>query len=566
MATTLAYNGVTLQNVLTRVFDQEAVYDESNTDKLYDRFKIIVTGTCHGYTSSNTTYITPRGYPTATQQEAAVRQKLLEPRKEFVMRVGGTVLLQADHAPNNLSATGDVNNGPKPLGCNVKHIIGAAALRVEFSIEVCLVDCESLQNSLGVLSNRWQMVDSYDDGWHATRTIRGRLRVSHINLNPQSFRGWVVPPLQPTFRRQSMNFMTSRNGLDLDYEIVDRQEYVSAPFPAIKFEATHTESSGDGVNAFGDLHVRLTGPPKANKKLLIQTAAILAESRLQLKLKSDFLVEQMAIVDHLHENAIEMRVRVRHVRPDVESYFGAIGDLLGKRLSNEDIPDYDPDRSQSPKQSDLTTLAGLFVSYLQSPCDDNHRVPQDEEQTDFEMEGEEGNGEYEVSSETGSLPPSYPPDWSLSHQEHIYTYYALRTDYKINSLRLQLPVARNAPGGSEPTSAVVRLGYGTAKRIITIEAERADTWPEIPALADYADVVGPAVLIDEPIISPSVRLARDSSRHVFAINAVYTFALPRIPLPGEFRAPKLPLMGDGNPTEADDLAIGSEAFKPDFLA
>lgn len=584
MATTVSYNGVVLQNVLTRVFDQEPVYDESNTDKLYDRFKVIVVGYCHGFTSSNTTYITPRGYPTATEQESHVRKLLMEPRKEFKFRVGsvngegGAVLLESLHAEDGRSTLHDVNNGPKPLGCHVKHVVGAATLRIEFSIEVCVIDCEYSLNSSGVINNRWQMSDSYDDKWKCTRTIRGRLRIAHINLNPQAFRGWVVPPLQASFRRQSMNFVTSRNGLELDYEIVDREEYAAAPFPAIKFEATHTESSGDGVNSFGDLHVRMTGPPRADKKLLIQTAAILAESRLQLKSmsagKSDFLLEQMAIVDHLHENTIEMRVRVRHVNADLQHYFGTIGELLGRKLSDRDIPDYDALRSQSPGQSDLTTVAGLFICYLQSPCNDDHKVFQFKSETESELEGEKGDDGPETHSETGVLPPSFQPDWSLSHKEHIYTHYTLDARYEVDTLRVQLPIAsnvqgdnpqNNGQGGSDATSAVVRLGRGTAKRIITIEAERADTWPEIPIMDDYTDVVGVALLIDRFEIAPSVRLAKDGSRRVFAMGAVYRFALPRIPLAGEYRAPQLPLMGTSNPSQAEDLIVSSDAFKSEML-
>ena len=202
----------------------------------------------------------------------------MEPRKLFVMSVGNDVLLQVGPRLVGqgtivvpvLANPGDLNNGPKPLECTIASIVGTQLMPIEFAIEICTLECAEAANYSGVLNNRWSMKDSIDADFFTTRTINGRLRVADVNLNPQSFRGLVVPPLQAGFKREVIETTTSMDGLELEYTVTDKEMFAAPPSPATTWEATHMVSTGDGVNTHGEINVTVSGSKEVDKTDLIE--------------------------------------------------------------------------------------------------------------------------------------------------------------------------------------------------------------------------------------------------------------------------------------------------------
>lgn len=557
--TTIVYNGVTIRSAHTRVFEQENVLDESGTDTLFHRFRVSVVGYVHLHADvsspSKITGPNAESGSIATQHQD-IRAKLMHNRGDFAMTIGNVDLLRATPAT-------DVNNGPKPQKVEILHIAGRSLLRVQFSIEICKVECGSAESSneaLGVLNNRWSIVEDIDQNCFAIRLVRGRLRVASINLNPQAYRGWVVPPLQRGFKRERMSFNTHPNGLELEYEIQDRQIWAAAPAPARSWAASHVEGTNDGVNSFGSVSVKVDGAPNVDKRELLALAAKICEARLRLKEPSgNFLVEGIEINDPLHEASIEMRVRVRHIKK-VETYFSLIGDLLGKPLDAADLDqDYDRFASIVPTSSDLASPTGLFICYLQSPCSPEHSIQQaTDTPPDEGYGGETGAGETEVTETTGPL-GNYVPSWDDGHAENLYTYYRLENHYLDDALRVQLPVAEFSNGGEalETTSAVVRLGAGVAQRLVVVDAERAGKWPEMPAIADFTDAAGiPHRLLVNRTVPLAPRLASDGATFIYGLRGAYLFAMQRRPTPNEFAVNRLPYIT----ADATPAALTSDLF------
>jgi hypothetical protein len=149
--TDLRYGGVTLRNVLTRSFEQDAVYDESNTDLERHRVRIHVASYVSSIVSVSENDNRPGAFPQVGNDLASsyqfIKSKLLTPRQSLVYSVGGKPLITVD-------GNSDVNNGPKPISCNIVQVASDNLFRIEFIIECSFVDCPESKNSQGVLNNR----------------------------------------------------------------------------------------------------------------------------------------------------------------------------------------------------------------------------------------------------------------------------------------------------------------------------------------------------------------------------------------------------------------------------
>ena len=118
--TYLVYNGIVLENVLTREFSQTPVRDLTNTDQWYQRFLVrveaIVNADLLALTSPSIGLIPPnkQGLSTAAQIELIARRYLSEDRKDLAYVMQGTTLLK--------STANDADNGPKVQHLNITHI------------------------------------------------------------------------------------------------------------------------------------------------------------------------------------------------------------------------------------------------------------------------------------------------------------------------------------------------------------------------------------------------------------------------------------------------------------
>lgn len=559
MATTLQYGTVTISNVLTKKFEQEAIYDDSGTDLLYHKFTVRVVGYVHNaildtVEKAASVDVQPRRDNRPTLDYGRIRADLLEPRRNLLMTVGGDTLLYVAAAgvqpQAGLEAWMDANNGPKPRQCEVTEIVGTNLLKIEYTIEACVLECNRNSNAFGVLSNRFSIADDIDEDWYTTRTYRGKLRFRDANYNPHAFRPWVIPPLQRGFKRTKIEVASSVDGLSLEYVVTDKEIYAACPFPGTTWEGTHTVTTGEhAVTTISELVISMTGPRTVPKRDLIATCALIAFKKLDLtvELRNTYMLLGASFVDYLHDNRVEMRARIQHTPGKDQSMqpllhlslaMKKIGEPLHLAQGPAQLVDYDPELSPVTPYFGTATWTGLFVCSLQSPCNDNHVISQrvDEPPEKSKDKPDSGDGEvllYEPGTGlTGIGDPEVERNISQDTLQAMYVHYSVDVDYRADSLRVQLPIANAPEIANGSTCVVLSLGRPQANATVRVAAERVGDWPNMPATGDFTDNNGVRWSYrDTRIVAKTPTLTADKKTRLFSLDGELRFFLSR-PLAG----------------------------------
>lgn len=390
--TIIKYNGITLWGVQTQMFEQSPKFDESDTNYMYESYRVRVVAHVHGdetVTTVNTFPHVGSGGGSASLQMIYIRSSLNHPRGTFEMLMGcdtsgnlGVPILQcgASYLIDNKQFS-DRNNGPKPRVISIQHVTGDNLFRVEWECELAIAgpNADATQSNRLVLSNRWTCSDTVDQNFYTTRQFRGVLRLRDSDINPHSFRAYCIPPLMPGMQRQAMTFEASVDGLSLHYTIVDRESAFAAPWPATHWDIRHTEETGDnGVSQIAACDVTIGGDRDANKKDLFRIAAVVIESRLapfgkgfeNVKMKQKLL--HFSVVDHVTNNAtnvVSMSMRVQKFvplgeRPRGEEQIG--GGLIRRRVAQATSNIGTPISGKT-----FQKLVQQFERFAENPYDNN---------------------------------------------------------------------------------------------------------------------------------------------------------------------------------------------------
>ena len=591
--TDVSYNGIILNNVVTKQWNQQITYDESGTDPLAVQYTLAFEGILHLQSVANaplsqsieTPWVAQEGQPTAGFEFGAllsdVQRRLSVPRKTLSVRMGGTTVLTvfpADQSPRDY----DVDNGPKPQFVRVTNIVSDKVVRVQFSIVAAIHGCPSgiTPNSI-ILNNRWSVSEEMDENFFTTKTIRGTVRFARSGPNNQqpgaqgsfalaghAYKHIVIPALENGFRRVRMQYVVSESGLSAQYSITDRQTHTSAPWPATKITGQHSESTGDGVQMIRSCRVRLEGSPAANKRLLVERAIQVIQNRIPALAKpladdNVWFPEEMTLTDFFGEaNAVEVNVRIRmpadKQKGDDDKPI-ELGNLIATRFATpienigsvDDEPEeYNNTRSRLPSVygenpgASFRSPADLFLNhcYLQTQCSPLHSIgsvsaspavgDEGESQDRGRTEIERGQQRYEIQESSGSL-------WTDEEKVRAapYTYSRMESTYFYNSLRTQMPIART-PTDSESetrdTSVVFRLGRRQCRRELRADSERLNDWPEIPQPKDeYTDgeLKGSRLRFFHRNHPPT--LTADGRSKLYRITSYYLYAMNRPPLDSE---------------------------------
>lgn len=481
--TTVHYNGIWLMDCQVNAWDESIEYDQSGTDRIYNKLHIAVTTYVHKQTitqftgggfqnvirgvgtvpwinSSGVEPTTPfTGSPAladADVVEAYIRGRLLEPRGHLVV-----FLTEADQAINSASLTPyvnvrglvrstqiygsqtqigsgfnpelwDVNNGPKPSHVKVTYIAGLKSYRIEFAInafrKICNpdgiypdgddagTDNNSLADNQDVLNHRWGTTEERDSNFMVKRTTTGKLRIRSYTSHPNLFRYLTLPSTPRGYKRTSMRFRQTEDGLGLEYTIVDEQQYAAPPHPAIDWNASVKENvEGYGHVGFVNINVRLRGATPTLKWKLFCAAIKVIDERLggadylrQIRANAATFRQQIipisfTVVDQLDKPEIEVSVVCKRVWGSVEDpsatgaeryanmIIGNLGWLPPVHVLDLDSTPSDPDdfdrvqplvagtvganeeisihnRDSWPDPFPYDTPAGAFAMYLQDIC------------------------------------------------------------------------------------------------------------------------------------------------------------------------------------------------------
>lgn len=562
MGTTLTYNGVTLRECETLRFSQTCQLDESGTDLVHHVFQVRVAAIVQADMLHFAAAQPPSGAATAAtagEAQKALRRALMHPHGDLEYLIGSTSMLKVTGNPQTAKSENvplDARNGPFPRDFSIVHVAGERVFRVEFEIEANVVECgapdlfEVMYGQKGtqnVLSNRWSLEDTKDENWYTTRHWEGTLRVAHSSILPHSMRMLVIPPLQTTFQRQSMRFTQTADGLNLKYSITDKQMHKAPPPPAVKWSATHVESTGiGGAIGVSNLTVQMEGPPGSTKGALLAAAARVVQARIGNLQKNfaavagsqqtdGFILQSASIIDQIHANTIELRVEVKQVRK-LDTYLNTFFKKLDEPLKTS-IPNYDDDVWPVPPAYDGKTPAGVFATYLQTPCNAFHSItgavpitPQDP--------GLDKTSKKPDYTPSGDLPSAdKSPGYSLEQTgKYPYTYIEIDNEYVTYEGVLHMPVARAAnadPGGA--TSVFVSVCPPLTKRIFTMKAERVGAWPTFPKPA--INLTDPNQiqerLLSRRIIPETPKLTADGRTLLYCVQCEYEYGLSRTPTPDE---------------------------------
>ncbi len=609
--TIVTYGNWQLRRCTTLEFRQEPVFDDvSQTDMMYHRFTVKVSGYIHGQINSggslwcqlqspiNFTDGVQPDIRSASLNHVGMRVEL-PPRQTFSMRVGadssgtgGYLALYAEAMPVSAPAGIthlDVNNGPRNKSFAITRVISDNIFQVEAEFEVCKVECAvdatvlpasgtnlntagtAGNKTTGVLSNRWASEDEIDANLRTVRTYRGRLRVASVKFNPNSFRSYVVPPLQQGMRREKISFSVSPDGLNLDYQITDVEVVDAAPTPAKKWSVLHTESIDQALTTYAECNVSLTADRNTSKADLIIIGMNVLIAKLLNGNKNPVntaILEALSITDSIGDDlTIAVAGRVRRVPKNIQNddildafepwFLGNA--VIGKPLAAADVylnnpgtldPNYDGTRSygglsgsvagNKPYYEGPVKLIGMFLPYLQQPCSDTHKMVLDYQSLSYDYNS------VAISSPQSTVTAAVDPGWTASNRPlfsaseltAMYTRWDMESVYKDFSGKAAMPVASSGYYGSYYDSIkIVTLCRPQCRRIVRCEAERVGAWPEMPSDSQLEALVGNTPSLVQTYLGKKRRFATPfytaGGQKAYRVGIDFFFALNRTPSPTE---------------------------------
>ena len=567
--TTITYNGIVIQDVLTQDVSQEVEYDSTGVDPIYIKTSIVSRFIFHTATGDGLGYRVGSS-DLAGGIQAALRQ-LIVPRRQYTMTIGGNVFVDiapSAIAPNVKQALSgrpgvDLNNGPKPK-LVIEEIVGTKTARGTLTVDLALPLIETGEWAAKdqIINLRFWTADEVDANWLTTRTIRGRIRVTNQHVNLHQLRNLLFPPVQAGFRRKTMNFAEDPNGLVMDFTITDEEVHATAPKPATSWSGTHMVSSpyAGGAVAEEEVRVTLEGAHDTPQAKLVRLAVQILDSKLHLstRINNDGSTESavllyMAVSAALEKNRVEAVAKIKHTG-------SASGELRLVPILNSDsfaqylptdVTDegYDPYRSRVLR-GPTASLSTIFVASLQLPHDHailpTHKFG-DESGGDAKPEAEVGEDVPKPETAVIPLLPTYKFD--TEHRKYPYLYYRTMSVLHTNSGSVVLPGANVDSESTTQLLAIVDLTQPVTIRTITLKGQRVGKPPEFPKPKPlYTDENGIGHVLLSSVIQPSAGLlVEDSNATWYTASVQYEYALERAQVPGTdtISLSKVPYVTDG---------------------
>lgn len=499
MSDNIVYNGIELRNIFLEEFKQVPSREPSGTDQVGSEYTVTCEALVHlaSYNSSTLggSFVigigNPSGIEAANTPEVLnfVRARLTEDRKDFVMTMGGTIVLQAT------SAT-DVRNGPKVLFYNVTHT-SSTTLRVKWSVQVALTACVNGSGNAEwpVISNRWSVSDDIDETVRSTRTWQGTLVLAHLPTlrTPHVFRHLCVPPVFPGWRRTTMRFTGEPSGLILNYSVTDQQMSCEAPpYPAAKYRINHTKRwNAVTTRQVENIQVELVGPVGVNRTYMAERAFQIVQSRGRFSATGDFgkrIMRDFSIGESFSEEgcSVTASMLLEHFALDLESPIMGMVDLkpIGDILTlpqpeNEADPNfYDPNKSWwdgAPWGTGMGLVVSTLAAAWQTPCTSGHANTQGGLVPLQPPTPKSTQPAPVVTWQQGPGVNMQPPGIATEAQDNPYNSARIESELHTNFGWVGLPLA-TAPESGAATIGV-QLHAPTTIRTIRAVFERIGAWP-----------------------------------------------------------------------------------------
>ncbi len=380
----VTYNGVTLPYAQITQFAQDAIGDDvSNTDFVLTKFDIKVTCIINANYLNELNTLIANGQPVTDNAALimdAIRQSLLERRKQLSVTMNGRELIPQNQVGANPTATVDAQNGPIPQSCFITDLTNVTFILHYHIIAhywektaVNAANSNPVTNERGnnVLYNRWTETVELDDCQISTRTREGKFAIRSDN-----FEGKVADEVRSQFAvlscpqgflRQSANYVLAPDGLALQYRIVDKEQFKMPPVGAFKAEGQYIETgTNGGALRIGMAWVRLKGNNDVFKQaFLMQQAVAIAASKILLAggalnkavkgvslagvpnvgIGGFAILRSVVCTVNMYENEVECRMEVT-LRANQQRISGAV--VTNPNMCYTPFTDNRPDRNPPP--------------------------------------------------------------------------------------------------------------------------------------------------------------------------------------------------------------------------
>lgn len=533
----LRYGDTVLFNLLTRRFRQEPVNNDSGHHVMYVKTTIEVSGILTGKTAVQAfDHKMGRASGSPADSHKMLRTILFHPRRRLELRVdcaadgsGGTLLFAADPylhpddggKPSDFGNPSgyDLNAGPVCTDLEITHVANNTTFRVSATFECFKRECDahgSAGENQPIKSLTWSVTDDIDQNFTTSRTYVGRLLLNHANIDPNSLRGFCVPPVLPGLMRKQMTFAVGVDRMTLDFTITDKEVHMAPPAPATSWHVSHRVEAGEAAYRIATIEVALAGDRNAKKKELLNLALRVIDAKLfppvQKNKEAAHFLENLVLVDEWGDDVSRVyasaRVRYTFGDADPSKETAYITGVLGKPLDGNDLPGYDPVRSRGLRINDVGTEVegpvpwkGAIVSAFRDAC---VRIKTLSELAPT-LGTTRGKGETEAGSEApegaevtftegASLADEPPGYMSPGHAAAMLTTWNMESLYDTDEGVLPLPIAASnvgSPGQSDaPAVVFARLHRPIAVRTVRVVAERLGYWPDLPIQVRHKDPNG----------------------------------------------------------------------------
>ena len=360
----VTYNGVQLPYPVTSSFQQEAVFDETGTDHLYNRFDLTVQSLVNpAYLSQlapdllNNVNLGMAPAPTVEIMNA-IRVRLLTPRRLLSVKVKDTELIPSQTMVNpTVPGAVDAKNGPLPQSCNIQQLTNTTFL-ITFRITAHYVETQRTQASTNgqvvfdtsestnaVISNRWTESVELDSSLYSKRTRNGKFVIRSDNVQGQIAdelrSAMAVVGVPDGFVRVVSNYNQSPDGLSISYTIVDKEVYRLPPRPAFEASGSYTESATfKGPLRTAEMSLKLRGHKFVSQDRLVEAAVGIASAKLANLgtgvaingVSRVRLPESMTLTLGLFDNTVEVRLRAL-LKPFNQNRFGRVWGIDYRNLT-----------------------------------------------------------------------------------------------------------------------------------------------------------------------------------------------------------------------------------------
>lgn len=345
----ITYNGITLPYSDATRYSMKNVYDpESQTDWCLTQYDIATQGIINAkYLAILAPDVAQTGMSNPVQILNAIKTRLQTPRKTLSYTFNGVEMIPQPFT--GAAGTCDAKNGPQPGSFDFTMLTNETFI-FTYSIvahywDTTATSGQSKNNP--VIYNRWSETAEIDDANYTRRTREGTFAIRSDNsqgLVPDQLRQQMAVVGVPNgFIRESSQYTVQKDGLALQYRIVDKEKFKLPPNGAFRARGKYSTSTVPGTMGIGQriatCRVTLEGDKNSSQANLVTKGIYICFAKLRsqgIVFGSQFgtFLEEASVEADLYENEVTVNMRVKHAPTTTQDGKGRTLQVWGLNWAN----------------------------------------------------------------------------------------------------------------------------------------------------------------------------------------------------------------------------------------